>query len=306
MKRTTRWTARIQVGLLALARASTAVGCLAILVLATPGSAQEAAEQSSPQAADEVARELANPNTALASLTFKNQFRSFAGDLPGADEQSAYTLLFQPVFPFPRQDGSKIIFRPAVPLLVGQPDFSSETLEFESKTGLGDIAFDLAYAFPTKGGLISALGIISSLPTATGGLGKKRFTLGPEFLLGMATAKHIALVFPNHQWDIFGSGDADISLTTIQVAYVYLPGGGWNVGSGPIVTYDWIGSQWTVPLQVNVGRTVPLWGTAWKLSLEVNYYVEKADAFGPDWMVGFNVTPVLENYLASFMNDILN
>lgn len=113
-------------------------------------------------------------------------------------------------------------------------------------------------------------------------------------------------MYPNHQWDIFGSGDADISLTTLQLAYVYLPGGGWNVGSGPILTYDWVVEQWTIPLQVNVGKTVPLGGTAWKLSLEVNYYVEKADAFGPAWMVGFNVTPVLKNYLASFLNDILN
>ena len=279
-----------------------AIACVLLLAAASVAHAQEDSAPTS----DDVARELANPNTALATLTFKNQFRAFSGDLPGADEQSAYTLLFQPVFPFPRQDGSKIIFRPAIPLLVGQPVFRPETLDFESKTGLGDIAFDLAYAFPAKGGLISATGIISSLPTATGGLGTKQFTLGPEFLLGVATPKHIALVFPNHQWDIFGSGDGDVSLTTIQVAYVYLPGGGWNVGSAPILTYDWVASQWTVPLQVNAGRTVPLWGTAWKLSLEVNYYVEKADAFGPDWMVGFNITPVLKNYLASFLNDILN
>ncbi|MBK5097196.1 MAG: hypothetical protein JJE01_05375 [Gemmatimonadetes bacterium] len=280
--------------------------CRAAALLLITFAAAAHAQEAESQAADDVARELANPNTALASLTFKNQFRWFEGDLPGADEQSAYTLLFQPVFPFPRSDGSKIMFRPAVPFLVGQPVPASETGQFESKTGLGDIAFDLAYAFPPKSSLITAAGIISSIPTATGGLGTKRFTLGPEFLLGVATSKHIALVYPNHQWDIFGSGDADISLTTLQLAYVYLPGGGWNVGSGPILTYDWVVEQWTIPLQVNVGKTVPLGGTAWKLSLEVNYYVEKADAFGPAWMVGFNVTPVLKNYLASFLNDILN
>jgi hypothetical protein len=279
-----------------------AIACVLLLAASAVAHAQEAPAPT----ADDVARELANPNTALASMTFKNQFRWFGGDLPGADEQSSYTLLFQPVFPFPRQDGSKIIFRPAIPLLVGQPIFRPETQDFESKTGLGDTAFDLAYAFPAKGSMISALGIIASLPTATGGLGTKRFTLGPEFLLGVATPKHVALVFPNHQWDIFGSGDIDISLTTVQVGYIYLPGGGWNIGSAPIVTYDWVASQWTIPLQVNAGKTVPLWGKAWKLSLEVNYYVEKASAFGPEWMVAFNVTPVLKNYLASFLNDILN
>ena len=43
-----------------------------------------------------------------------------------------------------------------------------------------------------------------------------------------------------------------------------------------------------------------------KLSVEVNYFVERADAFGSDWLIAFNVTPALKNYLASFLNDILN
>ncbi|MBW1749944.1 MAG: hypothetical protein JRJ37_04455, partial [Deltaproteobacteria bacterium] len=32
--------------------------------------------------ADDVAKELANPNTTLASIVFKNQFTLFTGDLP--------------------------------------------------------------------------------------------------------------------------------------------------------------------------------------------------------------------------------
>jgi hypothetical protein len=278
------------------------LGTCALLVCAGSAFGQEAETRS----ADEVARELSNPNTSLASMTFKNQLRLFGGDLPGADEQASYTLLFQPVFPFARADGSKIIFRPAVPVLFGQPVIQPETQGIDSKTGLGDIAFDLAYAFPPTGKMISAVGMIASLPTATGGLGTGRFSAGPEFLLGMVSPKNVALVFPNHQWDLFGWGDVDVSLTTLQVIYVHLPGGGWNVGTAPIITYDWVREQWTVPLQVNVGKTVSFAGTPWKLSLEVNYFVERADALGNDWMIGFNVTPVLKNYLASFMNDILN
>jgi len=50
--------------------------------------------------AEEIAKELANPNNSLASLTFKNQFRWYDGDLPTAGDQFNYTTLFQPVFPF--------------------------------------------------------------------------------------------------------------------------------------------------------------------------------------------------------------
>jgi len=262
-------------------------------------------QQDEAPTADEAARELSNPNTALASITFKNQFRSFAGELPHAGDQSSYMLLFQPVLPFPRQNGSKIIFRPAVPLLVGQPIYRPALNDFEAKTGLGDIAFDLVYAFPPKGNQLMALGLISSLPTASGDLGTDRFTLGPEFLLGMISPQHVAAIFPSHQWDLAGSGEADISLTTLQVIYVHLPGGGWNVGTAPIMTYDWNASQWNIPLQVNLGKTVTLGGTPWKFSLEVNYYVERRDDLAAEWMIGLNVTPVVKNYAASMLNDLL-
>ena len=33
-----------------------------------------------------------------------------------------------------------------------------------------------------------------------------------------------------------------------------------------------------------------------KFELEANYYVEQPDAFGPDWMVGINITPVVPDF----------
>jgi hypothetical protein len=101
------------------------------ITLTSAANGQDAGAASS----DEVARELANPNTALASMTFKNQFRLYGGSLPEASDQWSYTLLFQPVFPFPRADGSKIIFRPAVPLLIGQPPQRDPELRGQSPSG---------------------------------------------------------------------------------------------------------------------------------------------------------------------------
>lgn len=249
--------------------------------------------------AAELAAELSNPNTAVATLTFKNQFRWFEGDLPDADGQSSYTLLFQPSLPFVLHNEAKILWRPAIPILVDQPIFDPSTGSFEGKSGLGDIAFDLAYAPKTEGGLLLAYGFITSLPTATNDLGTDRFTLGPELLIGKITPNYVLGLFPNHQKDIGGSGDADINLTSIQAFYTYLPGGGWSVGTGPTITYDWENEQWTVPLQINAGKTVVLNGRPWKFSVEVNYYVEKPDAFGPEWMISLNIAPVVKNGLAS-------
>ena len=250
--------------------------------------------------ASELAAELSNPNTAVATLTFKNQFRWFDGDLPNASRQEGYTVTFQPALPFVLKDGDKIIWRPAIPVFVDQPVVNANQGDFEGESGLGDIAFDLAYAPKTEGGLLFAYGLIASLPTATNDLGTKRWTLGPEVLIGKITPKYVMGVFPNHQWDVGGSGNADVNLTSVQAFYTYLPGGGWSVGSAPIINYDWVSKQWTVPLQINVGKTVVLGGRPWKFSVELNYYVERPDAFGPKWMLGFNVAPVVKNGLASW------
>jgi hypothetical protein len=269
------------------------------LVTDEPKAMGDEGGAAAPSAA-ELAAELSNPNTAVATLTFKNQFRWFEGDLPDADDQTSYSLLFQPSLPFVLESGAKILWRPAIPLLVDQPLYNLDDGEFEGNTGLGDIVFDLAYAPKTESGLLLAYGLITSLPTATNDLGTDRWTLGPELLIGKITPNYVLGLFPNHQWDIGGSGDADINLTSIQAFYTYLPGGGWSVGTGPTITYDWEAEQWTVPLQLNMGKTLVLNGRPWKFSAEVNYYVEKADAFGPEWMLSLNVAPVVKNGLASW------
>jgi hypothetical protein len=248
--------------------------------------------------ASELAAELSNPNTAVATLNFKNQFRSYTGTLPGADDQSGYTLVIQPVLPFVLKNGDKIIFRPAIPVLVDQPVLGADG--FSGKSGIGDISFDLVYAPKSDGGNLFAYGMIASMPTASDGLGSKRWTLGPEVLIGKATARNVTGMLASHQWDIAGSGNADISQTSAQFFYTHLPGNGWSIGSSPTIGYDWTAEQWTVPLNLTVGKTVVMNGRPWKFSVEVNYYVEKPDAFAPDWMVSLNVAPVVKNGLASW------
>ena len=251
-------------------------------------------EMTAAEKADKAAKELANPNTSYASLTLKNQYRTFKGDLPNASKQNSTSLLFQPALPFKRDDGSKIIFRPAIPIVTDNA--------WNSKAGIGDIAIDLAYAFaPLKSnpGQIKAVGIIASLPTGDEDIGfGESITLGPEFLFGQITKESIFGIFPNHQWDI--GGNKDVSLTTIQGFAFALPGKGLSYGSSPIISYDHVENDWTVPLNATITQTLMLGGRPWKFSFELNYYVEQPDEFGPEWMIGFNITPVVENSLVNW------
>jgi len=263
------------------------------------------------KSADEVARELANPNNSLASLTFKNQYRWYEGNLPKADDQANYTLLFQPVFPFtmnPTADGDKanLFIRPAFPVLIDQPAFNADQGDFYGVDALGDIGFDIGYGVTQKTGLLWAFGMVGTLPTATDSdVAGKQLRLGPEALIAKFEKWGLYGLFPNHQWDVTGWGDNGyFSNTQIQLFLTFLPGGGWNVGTTPIMNYDWKTCDWTIPLNLTAGKTVKFGAMPFKLGLEVNYYVEKPDAFGPEWMVSFNITPVVPNIIEKWIKGM--
>jgi hypothetical protein len=251
--------------------------------------------------AEEIAKQLANPNTPLATLNLKFQQRWFEGDLPGADSESGSTLIFQPSLPFSLKNGDLVFFRPAIPLQLSSPFFDASDMDFDQEDGLGDIGFDLAYGRTLKNGIVLAGGMIATVPTATSKeLGSGQFSAGPEFLITKLGKKYVVGAFPNHQWDIGGWSGNTVNLTSSQLFATYLPGGGWNLGSSPSMSYDWHNDQWTIPLNFTFGKTVIRKGRPWKLSMEINYYVEQADAFGPQWFVGFNIGPVVKNMVAEW------
>jgi len=259
------------------------------------------------KSADEVARELANPNTSLASLTFKNQLRWYTGDLPDADDQFSYTLLFQPVFPFtlePTSSGgsANIFFRPAFPIVFDQPTFDAGKGNFDGVTALGDIGFDLGYGVTEKSGLLWAFGMVGTVPTATNDdIAGDQLRLGPEALFAKFEDWGLYGIFPSHQWDVAGD-NYDYSTSQLQAFLTFLPGGGWSVGSTPIMNYDWEAEEWTIPLNLTISKTTKIGTMPLKLALEVNYYVEQPDVFGPQWMIGFNVTPVVKNVFNEWLH----
>lgn len=271
-----------------------------IFLMAAPVWAQEAQDLKS---ADEVAKELANPNNSLASLTFKNQYRWYTGDLPNADSQSNYTLLFQPVFPFSLGEagnGGKATFfvRPAFPLLVDQPAFDTASYDFKDVTALGDIGFDIGYGVTEKSGWIWAVGMVGTLPSATDSdISGKQLRLGPEALIAKFHKWGLWGLFPSHQWDVSGWNGNDFSTSQLQLFLKFLPGGGWSYGSAPIMNYDWKSKEWTIPLNFTVDKTVMLGKMPLKIGLDLNYYVEQPDLFGPEWMIGLTFTPVVPNFI---------
>lgn len=260
------------------------------------------ANEESNQTAEQAAKELANPNTAYASLNLKLQY---SGGYDGGGDSFATVL--QPTLPFPMENGDKIIFRPAISYV--QNDFNVNTptsSQHMDQSGVSDISFDLAYAPKMEGGTIAAFGVFASLPTGSSELTADQFAVGPEFMYGKVSADRVVGVFPSHLYGVSGNGadnsDTRINKTSTQLFWVELLEGGWTVGSAPTLSYDWNKDQAEIPLNISVSKTTVFNGRPWKFGIEANYYIEKDEKTRPDFMLSFNVSPVVENKLASLFD----
>lgn len=233
--------------------------------------------------ADELAKQLANPVASLISVPLQENI-----DFGYRNDGWKSTTNFQPVIPISISDDWNLISRTIVPY-VKQKDI---TRVGQSQNGLGDI---LATAFfspkePTASGLIWGVGPALSLPTGASGITADRWLLGPSAVFLKQVGPWTLGALVNHVEDIGGSGNADISATFLQ------PFASWGgLGGGQTVsfnfegTYDWKGSQWTLPLNV-VYTKVSKWGDQLvSYGVGGRVYLERPNG-GPDWGLRFIVT----------------
>ena len=247
--------------------------------------------------AEELALKLSNPTAPVMTLGNNFDFVMFDGDLDGAGDETAFRYTFQSVFPFKRDDGSSVFFRPAVPIFFGEPVPSAGGGFDSVGADLGDIGFDLSYGFTTDTGMILGGGLAGTLPTATDDrLGKDLFGLGPELLVGKIGKWGAVVGVLSHQWDVGGSGEGSINTTSLNYVYAFQLGGGWQFASAPAITYNHDaedGQEWTVPLGVGIARTMVLKGRPWKFQLQYWNYVERGDVFAPEHQIRFSASPVV-------------
>jgi hypothetical protein len=265
-----------------------------ISICSTLSFAAFAQEQAA--TADEIAAELANPNTVLGSLNLNFDYITYKGSLPGASDQSATKITFQPSLPYPISKDVNFFFRPAVPLIINQDvpvngGYDSKGVE------LGDISFDAAFGKSFASGLILVGGIVGTLPTATDdALGLDQWLLGPEVAIAKVAKWGVLGVLVSQQWDVAGEDSYSTSITGGQYFYVFNLSKGWQFTSSPTFSYNHkaeSGQGWTLPLGVGLSKTTFLSGRPWKFAAQYWQYVKQADAFGPDWQVRFTITPVV-------------
>ena len=275
------------------------------IVGASPALAQDETGAS----AEDVAQQLANPNATLAFLAFPIDYLGFRGEAQGASDQSALKVSFQPSIPYPLSASTNFFVRPLVPVLVDQPvpvvggesippggDFGTE--EFgNTGTQLGDISFDAAIGHTLSNGIVLFGGMVGTLPTGTDDrVSLNQYLLGPEAFIGRASEWGFVGVLLSHQWDIAGEDAYDTSITAGQYFYTINLKNAWQIQAQPTFSYNHegeSGNRWTFPLGTGISKTVIAGTTPLKFSLQYWYYLESPEAFGTDYQIRFQITPVI-------------
>jgi len=300
--------------------------------LSTPAMAADepAVSAGSEISVNEIALELSNPVTALRSLAIDIEYRTYQGDLPESDDQSASRFVFTPSWPFKLSNGKNILLSVDIPINGDQPlwrpgrfkeypEFLIRQLPdeafargafFSGHGHLDDIGFNIGYGGVNEKGLITMFGLASVFPTSTDtNNSRDQYLLGPEFALGKVTrwgligaqASHLTRISGEDQWDtIAGEHKLDTNLSSVKIFFAYGLSNGWQIESNPTIFYDWeavSGNEWAVPIGAGISKTVRLGGVPLKMGFEIESFVVSPDRFGPDWQLRVSFTPVLSTRL---------
>lgn len=270
--------------------------------------ASPAEDDSGSVSADDIAAQLANPNATLGFMTVTFDTIAYKGDIPGAGDEQAWKMNFQPSLPYPISDNMNLFVRPLIPVLVDQPvpviddqplpptDLGTENFTSQG-VELGDISFDVAIGKTLSNGTVLFGGLVATLPTATNdAVGLDQYLLGPEFYFGQVKDWGAYGVLFTHQWDVAGEDSFNTSITGGQYFFTYNLENAWQIQMTPTFSYNHeaeSGSELSFPLGVGIAKTAIFGKTPVKFNLQYWQYVESPNAFGSDWQIRFNITPVV-------------
>lgn len=248
------------------------------------------------KSADEIARELANPNAALGLFLFAYDQTWYQGSLPEAGDQTSSKLVIQPSLPYPIEPGVNVFFRPLIPVFFQQPVYSANG--FENKGfNLGDISLDAAIGKSWKSGFVGVAGVFASFPTATEDvLSANQTILGPEALAAFVGKWGAAGVLFSQGWGLTSDADKRVSSLGGQYFVIINLGNAWQFNAQPVFSYNWNGSagnRLALPIPLGVKKTIIIGDTPVNVGLQYWYYVATPDNFGSRHLIRFSVIPVL-------------
>ena len=247
------------------------------------------------------------------------------------DLGSKYTLNFQPVIPLSLNKDWNLIIRTIVPYISQEDVFKGPLPKYPGlpdnllapfpgsvrteldkagerlfdraarkipvdhhQNGLGDIT--QSFFFSPKepvGGWITGFGPVLLYPSATDDkIGTEKWAAGPTGLLLQQKGPWTYGVLANHLWSYAGDEDRrSVNATFVQPFVAYVTKTKTTFGLNTEASYDWNGSQWTVPVNVSVSQLVKIGKLPVQFAVGAKYYAEGPSG-APEWGLRFVVTPL--------------
>ena len=277
-----------------------------IFAMTTGAFAQETAELD----LNAAAKKSNNPVSDAWLLILQNDYTALKGDLVDGTEYRE-RLSFQPVMPIPIFGGDwNLVNRPVFQFFSSPVDDDIDSTDpFDGRTnGLGDtISFHLL-APNRDDGFIWGLGPTFIWPTATEDvLGQEKWQAGPAALAvwlgdksgGWGLDNFNIGVLAQHWWSYAGDDDRPhTNQSDIQYFINWRKDATNLIGMTPNIQIDWTKSgsdRFTIPVGLGTigffkwGNTPVRWG------VELQYYVNQPDDFGPEWNLKLFMAPVKAN-----------
>ena len=220
-----------------------------------------------------LAKAAQNPLATMVTLPLQANYNTGYGDF----DRTFYSLNVQPVIPFPGES-LNIIVRTILPV-------NSVPLgEFDSSFGIGDAQLSAYFSPNSSGSVTWGVGPIFGLPSASNPelMGSGKWGVGPAGILFIMTGKWTMGALASNTWSFAGDKDRENYNKFLGQYFInYNFGGGWAVGTAPIVTANWdaeSGEQWTVPFGLQISK-VTHFGSR-PVNLLVGYYHNSEHATG--------------------------
>ena len=221
----------------------------------SPLRAQQADPAAQQADAADLAKQIQNPLASLVTVPLQANLNRGVGEF----DRTVANLNFQPVIPFPGEKWNMIarVIVPFVSVPVG---------ETAAQTGFGDTSLTLWASPADAGSVVWGAGLASQLPFSSNPelLGSGKLSVGPSAVVFSGAGKFTFGAVAQNVWSVMsatgGTGDRpSVNEMFAQWFLNYNLGGGWALGTAPIITCDWTadsGNECTIPWGLQVSKVM--------------------------------------------------